>query len=154
MLNAPVPASATGLPLDRKTIEDLIESLIAMLDGMDADPDLEPSLGFEVVGALLDGEQDADDEPDLGSSISSSIVGEDDRPREWKRYWTDVDFEGTPENCESEAEAAMIAQASLYVPFADRSPWRAEELRLIALRVRSVVAARAMQGEVIHRIRG
>lgn len=72
-----MPASPNTTPMPEKlrpTIEAEIERLIALLDAMDGDPDLEPSLGFNVLmltyaGAvdLVDLEGDtADDEPSLG----------------------------------------------------------------------------------------
>jgi len=41
-----LPASAEGLPLTRRDIEQHVDALIDLLDILDADPDAEPSLGF------------------------------------------------------------------------------------------------------------
>lgn len=41
-----LPASAEGLPLTRRDIEQHVDALIDLLDHLDADPDAEPSLGF------------------------------------------------------------------------------------------------------------
>lgn len=41
-----LPAADIGLPISREQIERHVDALIDLLDTLDADPDLEPSLGF------------------------------------------------------------------------------------------------------------
>jgi hypothetical protein len=41
-----LPAADPGLPITREQVEAHVEALIDLLDSLDADPDLEPSLGF------------------------------------------------------------------------------------------------------------
>ena len=73
MPNDATRASAEALPkIPRPVIEAEIERLIALLDEIDGDPDLEPSLGFNVLmltyAGALDLEGDAsDDEPTCGA---------------------------------------------------------------------------------------
>lgn len=52
----------------RAEAEAAIERLIAMVDELDPDPDLEPTLGFIPPGGLDDGEPDDPEEPSLGST--------------------------------------------------------------------------------------
>lgn len=74
-----MPASFNTTPMPEKlrpVIEAEIERLIALLDAIDGDPDLEPSLGFNVLmltyaGAVdLEGDT-ADDEPTMGAIEAS-----------------------------------------------------------------------------------
>jgi hypothetical protein len=69
--------------------EAAVERLIAFLDEIDGDPDLEPSLGFHLPGEVLDGEpyfadcdeardereDDADREPSLGWTAAIDQAG-------------------------------------------------------------------------------
>lgn len=63
-----LPASADGLPLTRRDIEQHVDALIDLLDTLDADPDLEPDLGSgdDREGDDPDLEDGADSEPALG----------------------------------------------------------------------------------------
>lgn len=51
--------------LIRRHIEVAIESLIALLDALDGDPDLEPTMGCVVPGHLDEAEEDDPPEHDL-----------------------------------------------------------------------------------------
>ena len=57
MPQSSLPASAEGLPLTRRDIEQHVDALIDLLDTLDGDPDLEPA---------EDDEPDADGESSLG----------------------------------------------------------------------------------------
>ncbi len=64
-------APALPAPIDREAIEDEIQRLIGILDAIDPDPDLEPSLGWSPYNGLpngvdLEGDE-PDDEPSLGA---------------------------------------------------------------------------------------
>ncbi|MFT3673159.1 hypothetical protein [Aestuariivirga sp.] len=66
--------NTTGLAVDseamseREEIEAAIEQLIALLDAMDGDPDLEPSLGMGDAHGADDRERDDADDEDCGDS--------------------------------------------------------------------------------------
>ena len=89
MPNVVIRAAAIGLPIRtavragmRRRMENAIERLIAALDAIDGDPDLEPSLGSVEGNAALDAEDehdgcepDADEEPTIGWSESESESG-------------------------------------------------------------------------------
>ncbi|MFZ5675859.1 MAG: hypothetical protein ACOZAM_23125 [Pseudomonadota bacterium] len=67
-----MPASPFTTPMPEKlwpTIEAEIERLIALLDAIDGDPDLEPSLGFNVLMLTFTGAVDLED--DTSSDVSS-----------------------------------------------------------------------------------
>lgn len=60
------PDPTTFLPMTpdlRARIEATIEHLVSLLDAIDPDPDLEPSLGYSPYGTDLEGD-DSDFEPD------------------------------------------------------------------------------------------
>lgn len=54
----------------REEVEDTIEKLIAFLDRLDGDPDLEPTFGYLMPGAIDEAEPDVDFEPSLGCATS------------------------------------------------------------------------------------
>jgi hypothetical protein len=52
----------------RKKIEIALDRLIDILDKLDPDPDLEPSLGYNPYGSMDQESDDADNEPSLGAT--------------------------------------------------------------------------------------
>lgn len=80
IINDPTPAMVAGLPprIVRRSLEDHIARLIEILDDMDGDSDLEPSLGYSPLGVDLESDladdrsgsarelDTSDDEPSLG----------------------------------------------------------------------------------------
>lgn len=75
-----IPAARLSDPTVRRSIEDQIERLIALLDYVEPDPDLEPWLagGTEVVGTG-DREGDATDlEPSLGWTSTGALGNVED----------------------------------------------------------------------------
>jgi hypothetical protein len=89
MLNVPVPAAATGLPASiRKKIETALDRLIDVLDSLDPDPDLEPSIGSNPYGSMDQEGDTSDDEPVLGAT---EAVNHD---RAWQLGGDDLEFDG------------------------------------------------------------
>lgn len=60
-----LPAADIGLPISREQIERHVDALIDLLDTLDADPDLEPSLGFS------NGGYRPEDQPQEGDAFHS-----------------------------------------------------------------------------------
>lgn len=103
MPNALVPAAARGLPpvtrvspAVRRQLEAAVERLIAVLDTLDGDPDLEPSTGFSAAGVADEVEIDADEENSLGWSESEGERG--------SLYCADRDLEDEHDGCEPDAD--------------------------------------------------
>lgn len=59
-----MPPALSALARLRWEAEQEVNRLIALMDAIDADPDLEPSLGSQPPGQPLDGEIDAGEEPE------------------------------------------------------------------------------------------
>lgn len=79
-----LPAAALGLPLTRRDIERHVDALIDLLDTLDADPDLEPSLGWtSSMGHYLETPTDL---------IANANAG-DDRESDDSDYEPDTDSE-------------------------------------------------------------
>ena len=74
-----LPASAEGLPLTRHQIERHVDALIDLLDTLDGDPDLEPSLGFTDV---QDRYGDTQDGPNFVANANAGDDREYDDERE------------------------------------------------------------------------
>lgn len=131
MPNTPVPAAAEGLPgfylhigseppesdapliIDlrsiqptaRRALEETVELLIAALDELEVDPDLEPStsaltLGYGPSGVLDECEDAGEDEPSLGWTASNAQGGPgwlaDDDDREEEHDGAELDVDGEP----------------------------------------------------------
>jgi len=54
---------------DRAVLEAVIENLIAMLDTMDPDPDLEPWLGWSLSGSGVEISHDREEENEHGGNV-------------------------------------------------------------------------------------
>lgn len=80
-----LPAAAEGLPITREQIERHVDALIDLLDTLDGDPDLEPSLGFTDV-------QDRYGESQVGPDFAANANAGDDREADDERE-PDVDDE-------------------------------------------------------------
>ena len=70
--------------------EDLIERAIALLDDLDGDPDLEPSMGYMTPGSLDECEPSEDNEPSLGWSVTGATTKLD-------THWWTADLEDESE---------------------------------------------------------
>jgi len=62
---------------DRTGVEAVIESLIAMLDTMDPDPDLEPSLGWGLSGGGTEVSHDREEENEHGGNVEDEPQWDD-----------------------------------------------------------------------------
>ncbi len=98
------PAVESGLL--PKTARDLVTQLIDFLDSLDADPDLEPTLGSEPVPGSDECERPEDDEPSLGSLDRMM-----DQNKAWAvRNWhpvTGADFAIDSEKDDSDNEPSL-----------------------------------------------
>ncbi len=96
------PADAEYVP----RVRDLAKVLIDFLDGLDADPDLEPTLGYEHVPGGDECEGPEDDEPSLGSLDRMT-----DQSKSWAvKNWdpvTGADFEVDSEKDDSDSEPSL-----------------------------------------------
>jgi hypothetical protein len=75
----------------RKKIERTLDKLIGLLDALDPDPDLEPSLGYNPYGSMDQESDDADNEPSLGATHALS------QEQAWRSplvIGTDLEFDG------------------------------------------------------------
>jgi hypothetical protein len=75
----------------RKKIERTLDKLIGLLDALDPDPDLEPSLGYNPYGSMDQESDDADNEPSLGATHALN------QEQAWRSplvIGTDLEFDG------------------------------------------------------------
>ena len=92
----------------RKKIERTLDKLISLLDALDGDPDLEPSLGYNPYGSMDQESDDADNEPSLGATHAPN------QEQAWRArlvLGTDLEFDG-----DTRADADKE-------PDADGEPW-------------------------------
>jgi hypothetical protein len=90
-LSPPNPSARAEIampPSLRGLVENAINGLLVLLDEIDSDPDLEPSLGEHTPGNLLDGELEYEDEPSLGWTAGIKQEG-----RNWRGETDDSEDE-------------------------------------------------------------
>jgi hypothetical protein len=118
----------------RVRIEDAIEAMIAALDAVDPDPDMEPSLGYSlpVRVADVDLEDDAADGPQLDTADDEPELGSFDQMIDQTKSWRqrDVPWVSTRDTELDEAdkepslgsiEQLVSAASQEYWGFSDRS---------------------------------
>lgn len=81
--------NTTNPPISRRDVESQIDLLICLLDTLDADPDLEPSLGFSTGGHR------PEDQPQEGDALHLYWDAGDDHEDEHTGEEPDVDAENS-----------------------------------------------------------
>lgn len=82
----------------RAQIEAELERMIDLLDAIDGDPDLEPTMGFVAHGFVDEAEPDADFEPSLGWTSTYAHGSDQDLEDEHDGREPDEDFEDADDN--------------------------------------------------------
>jgi|GEM_PF-6626115 len=129
-MNAHIPHRATSIsvtPRQRQQIERLVESLIAMLDLIDGEPDEEPSLGWRGPGGsgcedqaspafmayhcgFEDGEEDAGDMPELDQAEDG--IADHDALCDENLYFLSFAFDGSGQDIAERLLNERLSKAS------------------------------------------